>query len=187
MIGRSPLRRATGTTKSRERLAFSAAVCGMSHDAPARVGRSEDLGRARRWVDLGLGWSAVVPVALLAWAATAFPQGDGPAWVRTLAAIWSGALLAFFSGVRRGLSFSEASGARPAEIVTLLTLFVAGVLTLLFRSPALGAAGIALTAGVDALAARRREAPVYFGLFRPVQLGLAALGLAWVAWRTAGA
>ncbi len=156
-------------------------------DAPARVARSEDLGRAGRPVDLVLGWSAVVPVAILAWAAWAFPQDEGPAWVRTLAAIWSGALLAFFSGVRRGLSFSEARGARPAEIATLLGLFAAGVLTLLFRSPALGAAGLALTAVLDALAARRREAPVYFGVFRPVQLGLAAVGLAWIALRTAGA
>ena len=159
----------------------------MAHPAPLRVARSEDLGRVGKGHDLLLGWSAVVPVAMLAWAAWALPGGDGPAWTRTLAAIWSGALLAFFSGVRRGLSFSEARGARPAEIVTLLVLFAAGVLTLLFRSPAFGAAGLALTAVFDVLAARRREAPAYFGAFRPVQLGLAALGLAWIALRTAGA
>ncbi len=156
-------------------------------NAPARVTRSEDLGRAGRAVDLVLGWSAILPVMFLAWAAWAFREGDGPTWVSTLAAIWSGALLAFFSGVRRGLSFSEATGARPAEIATLLALFAAGVLTLLFRSPALGAAGLALTAVLDALAARRREAPVYFGVFRPVQLGLAAVGLAWIAGCTGGA
>ena len=159
----------------------------MAHEAPARVARSEDLGRAGRPVDLVLGGSALLPIALLAWTAWAFHEGDSPAWSRTLAAIWSGALLAFFAGVRRGLSFSEAAGARPAEIATLLGLFGLGVLTLLFRSPTFGAAGLALTAVADAMAARRREAPVYFGLFRPVQLGLGALGLAWIAVRTAGA
>ena len=158
----------------------------MEPNAPARVARSDDLGRAGRPIDLLLGWSAVVPVALLAAAASAFPDGDGPAWTRTLAAIWSGALLAFFSGVRRGLSFSEAAGARPAEIGAFLAVFALGVLTLLFRSPAVGAVGLAATAVLDALAARRREAPVYFGVFRPVQLGLAALGLGWIALRTAG-
>lgn len=159
----------------------------MAEHAPARVARSEDLGRAGRWHDLLLGWSAVVPIALLAWAAWAWRGGDGPGFVRTLAAIWAGSLLAFFSGVRRGLSFSEAAGARPMEIVTLLGLFAAGVLTLLFRSPALGAAGLAATAIADVLAARRREAPVYFGALRPVQLGLAAAGLAWIAGLTSGA
>lgn len=159
----------------------------MTPDAPARVTRSRDLGRAGRPVDLVLGWSAVIPIAFLTWAAaTVRGEAEASAIVRTLAAIWAGALLAFFGGVRRGLSFSEAAGARATELVTLLTLFGAGVLTLLFRSPGLGAAGLVLTAVVDALAARRREAPVYFGLFRPVQLGLGALGLAIVAGFTAG-
>ena len=159
----------------------------MTQAGPLRVARSQDLGRARRWVDLALGVSALLPVAGLAWAAVAVPGGQGPAVVRTLTAIWAGALLAFFSGVRRGLSFSEAAGARAAEIVTLLVVFTAGVATLLFRSPAAGAAGFTLVAVLDALAARRREAPHYFGLFRPVQLGAGALGLAWIAFRTAGA
>lgn len=159
----------------------------MVQSSPARVPRSEDLGRAGRRGDLVLAWAAVVPVALLAWAAWAVRDGDGPEWVSTLAAIWSGALLAFFSGVRRGLTFSEAAGARPAEVATFLALFALGVLTLLFRSPALGTVGLALTGLVDALAARRREAPVYFGALRPVQLGLAAAGMAWITGLTAGA
>ena len=159
----------------------------MTQAGPLRVARSQDLGRAGRPMDLVLGVSALVPVAALAWAAAAVPGGQGAAVVRTLAAIWAGALLAFFSGVRRGLSFSEAAGARAAEIVTILVVFAAGVTTLLFRSPAVGAAGFALVAVLDALAARRREVPPYFGLFRPVQLGAGALGLAWIALRTAGA
>ena len=146
-------------------------------DAAPRISRSQDLGRARRGLDLLLGSSAVVPIvacAILVW----FAPGSVAYLVRAMAVIWSGALLAFFAGVRRGLTFSEAGGGRPGELLTMLGFFVCGVAAIVLLSPVVAAVGLAAVGGLDAWSARRSEAPRYFSVFRPPQMALAAVALA---------
>ena len=147
----------------------------MTDKAP-RIRRSADLGRARRGFDLLLGSSAVVPIlgaAIFAWSAP-----SGPAYVvRALSVIWSGSLLAFFAGVRRGLTFSEAGGGRPGELMTMLGFFACGVVSIVLLSPVVAAAGLAAVGALDAWSARRSESPRYFSLFRPPQMALAVLAL----------
>jgi hypothetical protein len=148
----------------------------MSELAP-RISNSRDLGRAHRWFDLLLGSSAVVP--LLALAATPWVAPSVPALiVRTLSVIWGASLITFFAGVRRGLTFSERGGGRPWELITMLGLFAVGVFSLMFCSPGLAALGLLAVGGLDAVAGRRGEAPLYFTAFRPPQMILAAVALA---------
>ena len=146
-----------------------------------RVHDGHDLGRAGRSVDLALGVLGVLPMVMLAGAALVWPSFRP--LIRTLDVAWTGALLAFLSGVRRGLTFSEAGGGRAGELVTMLTVFFAGVLTLLLQSLWIGAVGIAAVGVLDAMAARRLETPDYFAVLRPLQMvvGAAALVLAAVA------
>jgi hypothetical protein len=144
--------------------------------ASARIVRSVDLGRARRGFDLLLGTSAIVPLvacAALAWFA---PTAWAPIG-RTLAVIWAASLLAFFAGVRRGLTFSEAGGGRAGELATMLAAFALGVLSLVLVSPVIAALGLAGVGVLDAVAARRCEAPGYFVVFRPPQMLTAVLAL----------
>ena len=144
--------------------------------AAERVPDSAELGRARLGFDLLLGTSALVPLlvcAALAWLAPGAPQP----LLRTLAVIWAASLLAFFAGVRRGLTFSEAGGGRATELATMLATFGLGVLSLVLVSPALAALGLAGVGVLDAMAARRREAPGYFVVFRPPQMLTAVVAL----------
>ena len=153
----------------------------MADTAP-RITDSADLGRAKRGVDLLLGSVSVVPLvalAALAWTASPAPQ----VFIKTLAVIWAGSLLAFFAGVRRGLTFSEAGGGRPGELLTMLGFFFVGIASLVLLSPVLAAAGLAAVGGFDAWAGRRREAPPYFSVFRPPQMALGALALGLIALR----
>ena len=91
--------------------------------------------------------------------------------------IWAGSLLAFFAGVRRGLTFSEAGGGRAGELATMLAAFGLGVVSLVLVSPAVAAVGLGGVGVLDAVAARRREAPGYFVAFRPPQMLIAVAAL----------
>ena len=153
----------------------------MTPEVP-RITASEDLGRAKRGFDLLLGTVAVVPLvalAALAWTTSAVFE----AVLRTLAVVWAGSLLAFFAGVRRGLTFSEAGGGRPTELLSMLGFFFVGIASLVLLSPVLAAAGLAAVGGFDAWAGRRREAPPDFSVFRPPQMALGALALGLIALR----
>lgn len=103
-------------------------------------------------------------------------------WISSSAAVWSGALLAFLAGVRRGLTFSEAAGARNDEILSMLWVFLCGIAALLLshQIPSLLIAIIGfLSVGVlDYRAAHRQEAPRYFSIFRPLQMFVAVSALA---------
>ena len=141
-----------------------------------RILSSRDLGRARRRVDLLLGVASIVP--LVAGATSLWPVPLAPApLVQALCTAWAGSLLAFFAGVRRGLTFSEAGGGRVGELLTMLAVFALGVASLIALSPWLAALGLAVVAVADALAARRGEAPDYFSRFRPIQLGIGVVAL----------
>jgi hypothetical protein len=143
--------------------------------AADRITSSQDLGRAHRSFDLFLGTAALVPVAGAAVDVWLFRPGAGV--VAALASLWSGALLVFFAGVRRGLTFSEAGGGRPLELASMLWLFAIGMAAILLQSALLGAVGFASVGVLDALSARKAEAPAYFKVFRPVQMTLAAAAL----------
>jgi hypothetical protein len=147
-----------------------------------RVSRGAELGQAKRGVDLLLGSVSVVPLvalAVVAWSGSGVPL----VFIRTLAVIWAGSLLAFFAGVRRGLTFSEAGGGRVSELLTMLGFFFVGVASLVLLSPVLAGVGLAAVGALDAVAGRRREAPVYFSVFRPPQMALGALSLLLIALR----
>ncbi len=141
-----------------------------------RVPVGSDLGRSRRGFDLLLGTLSLVPLIACAALTWLTPIG-ARSLVRTLAVIWAGSLLAFFAGVRRGLTFSEAGGGRATELATMLAAFGVGVISLVLVSPLLAATGLAGVGVLDAVAARRREAPGYFVVFRPPQMLAAVAAL----------
>lgn len=155
-----------------------------SSPSPERIVRARDLGRAHRALDVALGISAAIPLVVAAAVIWLVPPA-GAVLVRLLAVVWTASLLTFFAGVRRGLSFSEAGGARPAEVATLLGLFSIGVVTLVLGSPAVGAFGLALLGVLDAAAAKRLQAPRYFQVFRPLQSAVCVAALAIVQARGA--
>ena len=147
----------------------------MAHVAD-RISSGDALGRAGRRFDLALGVSAAIPVVVAAVVVWLIP-GDAAAVVRTLAVIWASGLLAFFAGVRRGLTFSEAGGGRAPELATMLLLFGVGMLAMLLCNAGVAAAGLAAVGLLDARAAHRREAPHYFTLFRLLQMGACTLAM----------
>lgn len=126
---------------------------------------------------LGYGPMAAFPLlALAAWLAP-------PPWPAIAVAIgqgWGAALLIFLAGVRRGLSFFTEGGPRPAQIATMLWLFVLGCAALVtapllaFPLLVIGYSSIAL---LDPPAARRGETPAFFIRLRPPQMGVALVGL----------
>ncbi len=152
-----------------------------AHDPSQRVADGKDLGKAKIGEGLLLGSAALAPLVLAALAAWLAPD----LWleaIATIAIVWSGALLVFFAGVRRGLTFSELSGAALDEILSMLWIFGCGVLTLLMRSALLSIPiailGFVSVGVLDAKAARHRKAPFYFSIFRPLQIIVAVTALA---------
>ncbi|ESR26093.1 Permeases of the major facilitator superfamily [Lutibaculum baratangense AMV1] len=114
-------------------------------------------------------------VPFVAGAAAAWWLAGTEAWFAArLTIIWGGALLIFFSGVRRGLSFRTPGGPRPAQIVMFAWLFCLGLAVLLIPSEAtalsLLLAGFVSLWVLDPRAAARREVPPYFARLRRVQM-----------------
>jgi hypothetical protein len=136
------------------------------------------------WLSIALGFGPMLP--FVAGAAASWTLGGEPGQAAvTLTLLWACAILLFFSGVRRGVSFRTEGGATVAQIATMLALFVLGFCALL--AVALGRTGLAtalLIAGygtvavLDPVAARRGEAPLFFARLRPVQMPLAIASLA---------
>jgi hypothetical protein len=128
---------------------------------------------------LVLAWTAVLPfpaLTLAVWFADP-PLADlALEAARTLAA----ALMLFFAGVRRGLSFRTEGGPRASQIVMMLWLFGLG-LAALPAPPALAcawlAAGFASLMVLDPLAARRGEVPLHFARLRPAQMAVPLVSL----------
>ncbi len=136
-----------------------------------------------------MGGSAMVPFPVLALVPWFGPAAWVPAALSWLVC-WGAAILAFLAGVRRGLSFRTPGGERPAQIVTVLWLYLLAVGALLLPwmtgRLALLAAGYASLAVMDPAAARRREAPLFFARLRPVQMVVpltALLAAAWFVWK----
>ena len=120
-----------------------------------------------------LAYAAMLPIA--AGAVTALAVDPGAfSGVERLTIGWAGAVLCFLAGLRRGLSFRQGEGATPAQLVTVLWLFLLGALALAspwrVASLVLLLVGYASMAVLDPAAARRREVPRYFARLRPAQM-----------------
>jgi len=121
-------------------------------------------------ISLFLAYVAMVPIATGAVASVAFRS---PTIVR-LTIAWSGSILCFLAGVKRGLSFRQKGGPTLAQLASMLWLFVsaAGALLSPWRVPALVLLllGYGSETVLGPAAARRQEAPRYFARLRPVQM-----------------
>ncbi|TGD99283.1 DUF3429 domain-containing protein [Methylobacterium nonmethylotrophicum] len=139
--------------------------------------------RAVPWLSVALGFGPMLPFvagALAAWVL----GGDLGRIAVTLTLLWGAAILLFFSGVRRGVSFRTEGGATAAQIATMIALFVLGlgaVLAVALVREAAAAllliAGFVLVAVLDPIAARRGEAPLFFARLRPIQMPIAVVSL----------
>lgn len=133
--------------------------------------RHSHLGR-----DVALGLATLLP--LFACATLAFMPTIAPVIItRTLAVIWASGLLAFSAGVRRGLSFTTSTDSGGHSVMTQLALFGAAMLSMMFCSPVFAAIGLVGVGALDALAARRVQAPAYFTPLRPIQMALGAAAM----------
>ncbi len=137
------------------------------------------------WLGLILGWGAMLPFALCSAGAWLLDTQIADA-ARAAAHLWGGALLLFFSGVRRGLSFRTKGGPTMSQMLTFAGLFCIG-LTVLLVPVSWGLGLITLTfaalAVADVHAAQHGEAPLYFTRLRPWQMtfATAAVALCWAA------
>jgi hypothetical protein len=124
-------------------------------------------------ISLFLAYTAMLPlIACAGWELLA-PSPILP----QLAALWSGGLLCFFAGVRRGLSFRQSGGPTSAQLAGMLWLFCAGIGTLVTSFLLLPLIAFASMMLLDIAAANRREAPLYFARLREVQLWLPIISL----------
>ena len=122
-----------------------------------------------------------LPLAAIGWLLLPFPWPGGLLW---LAVWWGGAILTFLAGVRRGLSF-QGVGASFPELALMTWLFVLGAgaiaAALAVHTPLLPLTmlvlGYATLAIVDPISARRGRAPAHFETLRPLQMGVALIGL----------
>ncbi len=132
--------------------------------------------RPRLGRDIALGLAAVSP--LFVCAGLAFTPTLAPALIsRTVAVIWASGLLACYAGVRRGLSLAEVAGASNRAVACQVAIFGSAMLSMMFCSPALAAAGLVGVGALDAISSRRAEAPAFFTVFRPLQMALAAAAM----------
>jgi len=145
--------------------------------------RTEDTSARTPWESLLLAYAAMAPIlagAMLCW----LLPGDAAAVVIRLTVTWSGAVLCFLAGVRRGLSFRQSGGPLLSQLVAMLWLFVLGVASLLSHwavpSLILQIVGYGTMAIYDPVAARQHEVPLYFQRLRPVQMLIPLASLALV-------
>ncbi len=94
---------------------------------------------------------------------------------------FAAAILLFLSGVRRGLSFRSPEGPTLSQIATFMWLFFLGLGAVLLGpswiATMLVILGYGSVAVLDAMAARREDAPPYFARLRPTQMPIGILGL----------
>ena len=131
-------------------------------------------------ISLLLAYAAMIPIAAGALASMTIGPKRAPAVTR-LTIAWSGGVLCFLSGVRRGLSFRQADGPTLAQLAAMMWLFLLGTGALVIprRLPSLVLLliGYASMASLDPAAARHREAPRYFARLRPAQMLVPVISL----------
>ena len=144
------------------------------------------------WLSIVFGYGPMLP----------FAAGAAAAWILDgywreeailLTSLWAATILAFLSGVRRGLSFRTQGGEAVAQIATMLVLFIlalAALVALTHGSPGSTVAcllvGFALIFVLDPIAARRGQAPLFFIRLRRPQMAIAVLRLATLLAATLG-
>ncbi|WP_375457066.1 DUF3429 domain-containing protein [uncultured Methylobacterium sp.] len=141
--------------------------------------------RRTPWLSVVLGYGPMLPFAAGA-AAAWWWRNSWDELILLATILYGAAILLFFSGVRRGVSFRTEGGPTPVQIATMLALFGLGLGALLTvvilgdRVIALGLliAGFVAVAILDPIAARRGEAPLFFARLRPLQIPIAVLSLA---------
>lgn len=102
----------------------------------------------------------------------------------TLVLVWGALILSFVGGVRRGFGFGQAKAMTGIEIATMIPYVVLAGLGLLlppFYGLLVLAAGFALAAVLDTLAALRGNAPGFFAKLRPMQFPIAVICLIAIA------
>jgi hypothetical protein len=133
------------------------------------------------WESLVLAYAAMAPI-LAGAVACLLLQGSAFSLAAHLTVTWSGAVLCFLAGVRRGLSFRQEGGPLLSQLATMLWLFLLGAGSLLspvaILSVTMQIFGYATMACYDPIAAREGEVPRYFQRLRPVQMLIPIASLA---------
>lgn len=135
-------------------------------------------------LDILFAFGAMPPFVLGTAVAWWCSTGPGSVMALQLTILWGSAILIFLSGVRRGLSFRTEGGPRWPQLTTMLILYGLGVsalaaswLSALVPALVFLLVGYAAIFVLDPVAARRGEAPLYFGHLRRLQLPIALLAL----------
>lgn len=128
------------------------------------------------------GYGPMLPFAAGAIGSWATPALQGAAIGLTI--IWGALILSFVGGVRRGFGFGEPSASTRVEIATMAVYVSIAGLALIcgwLGSPAwatgLLAAGFAMVAVLDSMAARAGNAPAHFARLRGPQMAVAVVSL----------
>lgn len=141
---------------------------------------TEQTSRRTPLISLFLAYIAMVPVAAGPVAAFLAPPHWSPLLIR-LDALWCGALLCFFAGVRRGLSFRQDGGPALAQLAGMLWLFILGIATITVPQRLLALLipllGFVSMRSMDIAATARHEAPLYFARLRRAQLWVPIISL----------
>jgi hypothetical protein len=136
------------------------------------------------WLSIVFGFGPMIP--FIGGAATAWwLRGEAGGAVLAATALWACAILLFLSGVRRGVSFRTEGGATLTQMVTMLGYFGAGLVALgatylgwMTTALVVLLAAYSTMPALDAVAARRGEAPLFFARLRPIQIPMAIVSLA---------
>lgn len=120
---------------------------------------------------------AMIPIA----AGAAFAWTARSPAAERLTLRWSGSILCFIAGVKRGLAFRQGGGPTAAQIGATFWTFIPGALALLspWRVPSILALlfGFGSEAVLGPAAAEREEAPRFFRQLRPVQMAVPVASL----------
>ncbi len=135
------------------------------------------------WLSVVFGYGPMIPFvagAVAAWTLDGIWRSEAI----LLTMVWASAILAFLSGVRRGLSFRTQGGEALAQIATMLGLFILALAAIAATVHDLMAAaagclflGFLAILVLDPIAARRGQAPLFFIRLRPSQMAIAVLSL----------
>ena len=127
-----------------------------------------------------LGFGAMVPLVVSA-AGTLLVPAFREGFVPRAAIVWSGTVLAFLGGVRRGLSFRTVGGPRPGQLDGMARSFGLAFAALLSPKPTMSclllATGFGDIAISDPKMAEHGEAPTFFAELRPAQMTLGVASL----------
>ena len=133
------------------------------------------------WLSLAFGYGPMLPIAAAGIAVWTMAH-PWPLIATQLGLWWAASILIFLAGVRRGYAFTMAGGERPAQMATMIWLFVLGAGAFAMPTPtqalALLLIGYVSVAVLDPIAARKGEAPAHFASLRPPQMAIGAVSLA---------